>query len=105
MLQRAITALQLRLSPRLELSKRRGETLALLVIGMISARTVNPGHVASERPGETQIASTYRRHQRFFQHVDLGLDWSAPLVANLLGLVGSWHLALDRTQRQIGGGT
>ena len=103
MLRRAITALQRRLSPRLELSKRRGETLALLVIGMIGARTVNPGHVASERPGETQIASTYRRHQRFFQHVDLGLDWSAPLVANLLGLVGSWHLALDRTQWQIGG--
>ena len=103
MLQRAITALQRRLSPRLELSKSRGETLALLVIGMISARTVNLSHVASERPGETQIASTYRRHQRFFQHVDLGLDWSAPLVANLLGLVGSWHLALDRTQWQIGG--
>ena len=105
MLQRAITALQRRLSPRLELSKRRGETLALLVIGMISARTVNPGHVASERPGETQIASTCRRHQRLFQNVDLGLDWSAPPVANLPGLVGSWHLALDRTQRQIGGGT
>lgn len=102
MLQRAITALQRKLNPCLPLSKSRVETMALLVMGMVSARTVNLSHLASERPGKALIASTYRRLQRFFQHVDLGPDWSAPLVAGLLGLTGSWHLALDRTQWQVG---
>jgi hypothetical protein len=40
--------------------------------------------------------------QRFFQHVRLGADWSAPLVIGLLGLDGPWCLALDRTQWKLG---
>jgi hypothetical protein len=102
-LHRAIAALRRTLSPHLALSNSRVETMALLVIGMISARTVNLSHVASARPTGALVASTYRRFQRFFQHADLGRDWSAPLVARLLDLSGSWHLALDRTQWQIGG--
>ncbi len=71
---------------------------------MVSARTVNLSHLAAERPGSVQVASTYRRLQRFFQHVRLGRDWAAPLVAELAGLRGSraWYLALDRTQWRIG---
>ncbi len=55
-----------------------------------------------ERPSEALIASTYRRLQRFFQHVRLAPDWSAPLVIRLLGLKGRWPLALDRTQCKVG---
>jgi hypothetical protein len=69
---------------------------------MISARTVNLSHLACERPTTALVASTYRRLQRFFQHVRLGADWSAPLVVRLLGLDGPWHLALDRTQWKLG---
>ena len=46
--------------------------------------------------------STYRRLQRFFQHVDLGPDWAAPIVARLIGATGPWTLALDRTNWKIG---
>lgn len=102
MLHQAIAALRRKLSPHLALSNRRVETMALMVMGMISARTVNLSHVASARPTGALVASTYRRLQRFFQFVDLGPDWSAPLVARLLDLTGSWHLALDRTQWQVG---
>ncbi len=49
-----------------------------------------------------QIASTYRRLQRFFQHVDLGPDWAAMIVARLIGPTGGWTLALDRTTWKIG---
>ena len=98
----AIAALQKILLPHVELSKSRLETLCLIVIGMISARTVNLTHVASERPGTTRIASTYRRLQRFFQYVALGRDWAVPLIVQLLGLQGSWYLALDRTQWRVG---
>lgn len=105
MLHRAIAALRDTLRPRLGLSKDRIETLALIVIGMVSARTVNLSHLAAERPGPARVASTYRRLQRFFQHVRLGPDWAAPLVAELAGLRGldRWYLALDRTQWSIGG--
>ncbi len=87
------------------LSKSRLETLCLIVVGMISARTVNLSHLACERPSTALVASTYRRLQRFFQHVRLGADWSAPLVVGLLGLDGPWRLALDRTQWKLGTAT
>lgn len=99
---RAIAALTAVLRPRVPLGKTRLETLCLLVVGMVSARTVNLGHIACERPGAVLIASTYRRLQRFFQHVDLGADWSFPIVAELLALRGSWTLVLDRTEWKIG---
>jgi hypothetical protein len=102
MLHRAIATLQETLRPHLGLSKDRVETLALIVVAMVSARTVNLSHLAAERPGSALIASTYRRLQRFFQHVRLGRDWAAPIAAKLAGLRGSWYLALDRTQWQIG---
>lgn len=105
MLQRAIATLGETVRPYTGLSKDRSETLAMIVFGMVSARTVNLSHLASERPGTVQLASTYRRLQRFFQHVRLEQDWSAPMVEKLCGLKESkrWHLALDRTQWRVGG--
>jgi hypothetical protein len=49
-----------------------------------------------------KAASTYRRLQRFFQHVRFDEDWALPLLFRLLGLNGSWLLPFDRTQWQIG---
>jgi hypothetical protein len=99
---RAITALEGILRPHVGLGKSRLETLCQITVGMISARTVNLSHIASEWSGTAQTASAYRRAQRFFQHVQLPPDWSAPLVVRLLGLKGSWRLALDRTQWKVG---
>jgi hypothetical protein len=74
----------------------------MLVVGMVGARTVNLGHIATEAGRRVLIASTYRRLQRFFQHVDLGADWTVPIVAQLVGPAGAWTLALDRTNWKIG---
>jgi Transposase DDE domain len=98
----AIRALEGSLRPHLGLSKSRLETLCLIVVGFISARTVNLGHVACERPGAVLIASTYRRLQRFFHDVRLDQDWTLPLVARMLGPGRRWTLVLDRTQWSIG---
>ena len=98
----AITALMEILRPEIDLSKRRLETLCLIVVGMVSARSVNLSHLACERPGAVKTASTYRRLQRFFQYVHFDEDWALPLLVRLLGLNGSWLLALDRTNWQIG---
>ena len=86
MLDRTIATLAGILRPELALSKSRVETLCMIVIGMVSARTVNLSHLACERPGSVQTTSTYRRLQRFFQHVRLDKDWALPLLVRLSGL-------------------
>ncbi len=102
MSHQAVTALSRTLRGHVGLGKSRLETLCMLVVGMIGARTVNLGHIASEGARGVQIASTYRRLQRFFQHVDLGPDWAAMIVARLVGSAAAWTLALDRTSWKIG---
>jgi hypothetical protein len=101
MQHRTIAALADRLRTCIPLSKSRLETLCLLIIGAIGARTVNLGHIATERGGPVQPASTYRRLQRFFQFFGLAPDWAAPLLAATLGSE-RWTLVLDRTNWKIG---
>ena len=72
------------------------------MIGITSVRTVNLSHISGEMPTQAKVESTYRRLQRFFQYVDLGEDWSARLVVQMLGLSRSWNLCLDRTNWRIG---
>ena len=102
MLRKACAALSQKLRPVVSLSKSRVETLSLLIIGMVSARTVNLTHIASERPSDVKVASSYRRLQRFFQHVRPGQDWTANVVIGLLGIKGPWVLCLDRTNWKVG---
>ena len=78
MMRKAIDTLRAKLSDGLSLSNSRLETLCLLVVGIASVRTVNLSHFSGEMPTQAKIESTYRRLQRFFQHVVLGEDWSAP---------------------------
>lgn len=102
MSRQAVAALSLTLRGHVDLGKSRLETLCMIVVGMVGARTVNLGHIATEAGRGVLIASTYRRLQRFFQHVDLGPDWAVPIVAQLVGPAGAWTLALDRTNWKIG---
>lgn len=98
-----ITALAAELRRHVPLGKSRLETMALLAVGMIGARTVNLVHVADERgSGKADPASTYRRLQRFFQHVRLPGDWAAPVIARLAGGADRRTLVMDRTNWKIG---
>ena len=102
MSHRAITALAQMPGGQFGLGKSRLETLCMLVVGMVGARTVNLGHIATQAGSGVLIASTYRRLQRFFQHVDPGPDWAVLVIARLVGSAGAWTLALDRTNWKIG---
>ena len=82
----AISALMGILRPEIDLGKSRLETLCLIVIAMVSARSVNLSHLACERPGSVQTPSTYRRLQRFVQPVRLDKDWALPRLVRLSGL-------------------
>ena len=83
MLKSSLAALTDTLTRHIELSKSRVATLGMLIVGMVGARTVNLSHIASERGSHVKIASTYRRFQRFFQHVDAvgcGACWMDPAI-------------------------
>lgn len=98
-----ITALADLLGRHVDLGKSRLETLTLLTVGMIGARTVNLVHVADERgAGAVDPASTYRRLRRFFQHVRLPMDWAAPMIAHRAGGADKRTLVMDRTNWKIG---
>jgi hypothetical protein len=98
----ALAGLRKLLTPHVPLGKSRMETLCLLVLGVISARTVNLTHIAAERPARAKVASTYRRLQRFFQQVTLPEDWCVGIVMALIGNPDRWYLCLDRTNWKIG---
>jgi hypothetical protein len=102
MSHRTVAALARTLRGHVGLGKSRLETLCMLVVGMVGGRTVNLTHVASAGARGVQIASTYRRLQRFFQHVDLGPDWTVTIIARLIDRSCDWTLALDRTSWKIG---
>lgn len=90
------------LSSHLGLGKSRVETLVVIIVGLVSARTVNLSHIASQFPGSAKHASSYRRLQRFFQHVRVDNDWVAQMMVRLLNQRGPWLLALDRTNWKVG---
>lgn len=90
------------LSRHVLLSNSRLETLATLIVGCISARTVNLSHLAGHFHSNAQPASSYRRIQRFFQYVRLDEDWLARMIIRMLHLSAPFTLCLDRTDWKIG---
>ena len=102
MLHCAVTALEGILRPHVDLGKSRLQTLCLIVVGMVSARTVNLSHLACERPGTVLMASTYRRLQRFFRATSGSEQTGRRRWWWGSSVEGPWHLALDRTQWKIG---
>ncbi len=100
--RRLLDTLKVTLSPHVDLSKSRLETLSLLMMGLIHGWTVNLSHVASQFSGGPLIASCYRRLQRFFQHVRLDGDRLAPLMVKRLGIKPPWIVCVDRTNWKIG---
>lgn len=92
MTTRLLAVLEERLSAHIALSKSRLETLALLITGMISARTVHPGHIAAGRNAPAKAEPTCRRPQRFFQQVDPGEERASLLIVALPEITGPWTL-------------
>ncbi|MCC0066851.1 MAG: hypothetical protein H6896_07530 [Rhodovulum sp.] len=58
--------------------------------------------IATETGSSALVASTCRRLQRFFQHVDFGPDRAVRIVARLVGSSSACTLALDRTTWKVG---
>jgi Transposase DDE domain len=98
-MRRDVTAaLRLSLSGPLSLRKSRLESFCVLVVGVLLSRTVNLRHLACMFPTRAEIASNYRRLQRFVAQVILDGSQLARVIVRIAGLgAGPWRLALDRT--------
>lgn len=98
-----INALRVSLASQMVLRKSRLESLCVLVVGVLVSRTVNLSHLAGSFPSTAEIASNYRRLQRFFEQVCLDYEVLARVIIRLAGLGhGPWLLALDRTSWKLG---
>jgi Transposase DDE domain len=95
-------ALATTISRDIGLSNDRRVTFCALLVGLISARTVNLSHLSGAFCGPAKLASNYRRLQRFFQYVRLDSDWLARTLVSLLCLAAPYRLCLDRTNWKIG---
>lgn len=83
-------------------SNSRLETMAVVVLGPVCGRTVNPSHIAGRFPGTARMASNDRRLHRFFQFVRLDEDGRAKTSIGLLNLNKPFTLCLDRTDWRLG---
>jgi hypothetical protein len=95
-------ALAATISRDIGLSNGRRLTLAALLVGLISARTVNFSHLCGAFCGQAKLSSNYRRLQRFFQYMRLDGDWLARTLVRLWGLAPPYRMCLDRTSWKIG---
>src|SRR4051795_10236972 len=96
-------ALRLALQGHFALRKSRLESFCVLVVGVLLSRTVNLSHLACMFPTRAEIASNYRRLQRFFEQVILDGGQLARVIVQIAGLgSGPWLLALDRTCWKFG---
>lgn len=95
-------ALAATLTQHFRLSNDRRHTLVVLIVGLVSARTVNLSHLAGAFHGPAKLASNYRRLQRFFQYVRLDEDWLAKALVVMLRLTPPFRLCLDRTNWKLG---
>lgn len=98
-----IAALRHCLGEHLAMRKSRLESFCVLVVGVLLSRTVNLSHLAGMFPTRAEIASNYRRLQRFFEQVLLDSDQLARIVVRIAQVgSGPWLLALDRTSWKFG---
>lgn len=98
-----LNALRDSLAGSLVLRKSRLESFCVLIVGVLVSRSVNLGHLAAGFPSRAEIASNYRRLQRFFEQVQLDDVALARVIVRLTGLgKGPWLLALDRTNWKLG---
>ena len=95
-------ALAATLARHTDLSNDRRQTLAVLILGLVQARTVNLTHLAGAFVGPAKLSSNYRRLQRFFQYVRLDADWLARTLVALVRLAPPYRLILDRTNWKVG---
>lgn len=97
-----VTLIRNTLQPYLGWHGARVTFLALFLIALFRVKSVNLSELATGFVGKAQIASNYKRLQRFFRGFELDYCALAHLVVNLMDIPQPWVLSLDRTTWELG---
>lgn len=99
-----VTLIRNTLQPYLGWHGARVTFLALFLIALFRVKSVNLSELATAFVGKAQIASNYKRLQRFFRGFELDYYQLAYVVVNLMDIPQPWVLSLDRTTWELGEG-
>ena len=97
-----IRSLERTLAENVAWNKARINFLAKFLIALIQVKTVNLAQVATAFSGRAQIASNYKRVQRFLRLFEISYAEIAFFVVKLVGLPAPWAITLDRTDWYLG---
>lgn len=85
----------------LRLHRSRLEFLSMIMVALVQARTVNLTELVGMMEGKAQVASFYRRAQRFFCELKL-VDELVLSCTQALHPLRSYSLCIDRTNWKLG---
>ncbi|NEP29364.1 MAG: IS4 family transposase [Moorea sp. SIO1F2] len=97
-----INQLRAKLRPHLGWHGARLSFVAMFLIALFRAKTVNLAELATVCGGKAADASHYKRMQRFFRSFDLDMAQIAQMLVKLAGIPQPWVLSLDRTNWSFG---
>ena len=102
MLNKEVETLTAILRPHFTGNRSRIECMAAIVLGLISAGTVNLSEIAIFVQCKLLHESMYKRIQGFFTEFKLSLNEVAKFVLVILPFNGSYRLVFDRTNWKFG---
>jgi len=80
-----------------KLNKSRADFIELVVLGLISSRSVHFGQIADKMLGEADTESKHRQIQHFVGEYSLDYDWIALFLILLLPKHGKVKICIDST--------
>ncbi|WP_084684842.1 IS4 family transposase [Methylohalobius crimeensis] len=99
----SVSALRAVLAEHLPWHGARLNFLAQFLLALFQVRSVNLAELATAFRGKAQVASHYKRLQRFFRGFTINYDVLARLLVHLFAVgEGPWYLTLDRTNWKLG---
>ncbi|UAJ73051.1 IS4 family transposase [Synechocystis sp. PCC 7339] len=97
-----ISEIREQLRPHMGWHGARVSFVALFLVALFRAKTVNLAELATVWGGNAEEASNYKRMQRFFRSFDVSMDTIAKMVMSTAGIPQPWVLSIDRTNWSFG---
>ncbi|RME60432.1 IS4 family transposase [Candidatus Parcubacteria bacterium] len=97
-----LNALKTKFNEYLDWNQARIDFLARFILAIIPAQSVNLTRIAQKFPGTAQVASHYKRIQRFLKEFPLDFTFLSRLITTILPLEETWILCMDRTNWKLG---
>jgi hypothetical protein len=97
-----INQIRQQLRPHLGWHGARLSFLAMFIMAMFRAKTVNLAELATVWGGHAAEESNYKRMQRFFRSFEVEMDKLAKMVMSIAGIPQPWVLSIDRTNWSFG---